>query len=235
VNKRTAHGLSILANYTYGKAMGIGSSGAFGTALSTAPRDPYNLKLDYAPADYDMTHSFKIGLIYDLPKVSTGPSPLLRVVNGWQFNSMIIVRSGFPITCKSGVDNSMTGLNNDNCDQINPNSARPAGVNSMQEWFNTAAFTTNAVGTFGTAGRNDMRRPGFFNADLSLFRRLRITERWQAEIRAEAFNALNHPNLDLFFITNAYTNLTRVTDTTFGQITHASDPRLMQLALKLRF
>jgi hypothetical protein len=105
----------------------------------------------------------------------------------------------------------------------------------MKQWFNTAAFTTNAVGTFGTAGRNDMRRPGFFNVDLSLFRHFRITERWQAEIRAEAFNALNHPNFDLFFITNAYTNLTRVTDTTFGQITHASDARLMQLAMKLKF
>ncbi|HJZ95489.1 MAG TPA: TonB-dependent receptor, partial [Candidatus Solibacter sp.] len=47
VNKRAGHGLTLLANYTYGKAMGIDSSGAFGTALSTAPRDPYNLSLDY--------------------------------------------------------------------------------------------------------------------------------------------------------------------------------------------
>ena len=89
--------------------------------------------------------------------------------------------------------------------------------------------------TFGSAGRNDMRRPGSFNADLSLFRHFRVTEKWQAELRAEAFNALNHPNLDLFFITNSYTNNETVTSPTFGQLIHASDPRLMQLALKLKF
>ena len=84
-------------------------------------------------------------------------------------------------------------------------------------------------------GRNDMRRPGFYNVNASLFRRFRLTERWRAELRAEAFNALNHPNFDLFFITNSYTNNENFTSPNFGQITHASDPRLMQIALKLRF
>jgi hypothetical protein len=235
ITKRTAHGLTLLVNYTYGKTMGIDSSGAFGTALSTSPRDPYNLKLDYAPADYDLTHTFKVALIYDLPRIGSGPAGLRGVVNGWQVNSTMIARSGFPITCRSGVDNSMTGIGNDTCDQINPNSARPAGANFMKEWFNTAAFTTNAVGTFGSAGRNDLRRPGSYNVDLSLFRYFRITERLRAEFRVEAFNALNHPNFDLLFITNSYTNNATVTGAGFGQIAHASDPRLLQLALKLRF
>ena len=164
-----------------------------------------------------------------------GPQGFRRVVNGWQINTMIIARSGFPFTCKSGVDNSMTDITNDDCDQINPHSGRPAGANFMTEWFNTAAFAENAVGTFGTAGRNDMRRPGFYNADLSLFRHLRLTENWSAEVRAEAFNALNHPNFDLFYIGNSYTNNETFTSATFGQITHASDPRVLQLALKLRF
>jgi len=129
----------------------------------------------------------------------------------------------------------MTGINNDDCDQIDSHSARPAGANFLSKWFNTAAFTQNATPTFGSAGRNDMRRPGSYNANLSLFRRFRVTERWQAELRLEAFNALNHPNFDLFFITNSYTNNANFTSPTFGQITHASDPRLMQIALKLRF
>lgn len=234
-NKRVGHGLTLMVNYAYGKTMGIDSSGAFGTALSTSPRDPYHLKLDYAPADYDLTHTFKTALIYDIPPTSVGPAALRGLVNGWQVNSMITVRSGFPITCRSGVDNSMTGIGNDTCDQISANSARPAGANPMAEWFNTAAFTANAIGTFGDAGRNDLRRPGFGNADLSLFRHFRVSERLQLDFRAEAFNALNHPNLDLIFITNSYTNNETVTGAGFGQITHASDPRVFQLALKLRF
>ena len=233
--KRAGRGLTMLVNYTYGKTMGIDSSGAFGTALSTSPRDPYNLKLDYAPADYDLTQAFKAAVIYDLPKARFGLAAWRAAVNGWQVNSMITARTGFPITCRSGVDNSMTGIGNDTCDQINTNSARPAGANSMKQWFNTAAFTTNAVGTFGNAGRNDLRRPGFYNANVSVFRHFPLGERLQAEFRAEAFNALNHPNFDLLFITNSYTNNSTVTGASFGQIQHASDPRLVQLALKLRF
>jgi hypothetical protein len=118
---------------------------------------------------------------------------------------------------------------------VNPDTARPAGAGPLQQWFNTSAFTRNAIGTFGTAGRNDLRRPGVVNVNLSLFRHFRITERLQADLRAEAFNALNHPNFDLFFISNSYTNSETVGSPTFGRITHAQDPRLMQLAFKLRF
>jgi homogentisate 1,2-dioxygenase len=129
----------------------------------------------------------------------------------------------------------MTGINNDNCDQIDVRSARPSGANPMRTWFNTAAFAQNAVGTFGTAGRNDLRRPGFYNVNLSLFRHFRLTERWAAELRAEAFNALNHPNFDLIYITNSYSDNQTVTSPSFGQLTHAQDPRLLQVAMKLRF
>jgi hypothetical protein len=235
VTKRTAHGLTLLANYTYGKAMSIDSSGAFGTALGAGPRDPFNLSLDYSPADYDVAQQLKAALIYDLPAVHMGPAAVRRVVNGWQINSIVTARSGFPFTCRSGVDNSLTGVGNDTCDQIDPNSGRPAGANFLRTWFNTAAFTRNAIGTFGSAGRNDLRRPGMVNVNLSLFRRFKITEKLGAEFRAEAFNALNHTNFDLFYITNSYTNSENLTSPTFGQITHAQDPRLMQLALKLRF
>jgi hypothetical protein len=235
VTKRTTKGLTLMANYTYGKTMGIDSAGAFGTALGSSPRDPYNLKLDYAPADYDITHTFKVTAIYDVPAAKFGPAAFRKVVNGWQVNTMITARSGFPITCRSGVDGSMTGVGNDNCDQIDPNSARPAGADPMKMWFNTAAFTTNAQGTFGSAGRNDLRRPGFYNGNASVFRYFPITEKVRLEFRAEAFNALNHANPDLLFITNSYSNNTTVTGANFGKVTHASDPRLLQIALKLRF
>jgi hypothetical protein len=133
------------------------------------------------------------------------------------------------------VDNSLTSTGNDTCDVINPNTARPAGANFMTEWFNTAAFGPNTIGTFGNAGRNDLRRPGVFNANLSLFRHFQITEKLRAEFRVEAFNAFNHANFDLFYISNSYTNSENRTSPNFGRITSAGDPRLLQLALKLKF
>jgi hypothetical protein len=235
ITKRTAHGLTLLANYTWGKAMSIDSAGAFGTALGASPRDPYNLRLDYSVADYDITHQLKATAIYDLPAIRVGPSAFRQVVNHWQVNAMVAARSGLPVTCRSGVDNSMTGIGNDTCDQIDPNIKRPAGADPMQMWFNTAAFARNAIGTYGNAGRNSLRRPGSSNVNMSIFRHFRLTEKLQAEFRAEAFNALNHPNFDLFYISNSYTNSQDLTSPNFGKITHAADPRVMQIALKLKF
>jgi hypothetical protein len=235
VNKRVSHGLTLMFNYTYGKTMGIDSAGAFATALGSSPRDPWNLRLDYAPADFDMTHAAKVAAIYNFPTLRSGPRVLRAVANGWQANSMMLFRSGFPITCRSGVDNSMSGVGNDTCDQVDANSKRPAGANPTNMWFNTAAFTTNAKGTYGSAGRNNLRRPGSYNIDLSVSRRIRITETAQLELRAEAFNALNHINWDLLQITNSYSNNTTVTGTNFGKMVGYSAPRVGQLAVKLRF
>ena len=105
----------------------------------------------------------------------------------------------------------------------------------MLEWFNTKAFQVNALGTFGDAGRNDLRRPGLINTNASVFRHFSISERVQLELRGEAFNALNHPNLNLFYSAGSYISTETVSSPTFGQITYAQDPRLMQVAMKLRF
>ncbi len=235
VTKRTRRGLTLLANYTWGKAMSVDSSGAFGTALGASPRNPWDLSVDYSVADYDIKHNFKGTAIYDLPEVRLGPAAVRHAVNGWQVNAIVTARTGFAVTCRSGVDNSMSGIGNDTCDQITARSARPEGANFMTMWFNTAAFTTNAIGTYGNAGRNSLRRPGSYNANLSLFRHFKLGERLRMEFRAEAFNALNHANFDLFRITNSYTNSANLGSPNFGKITSASDGRILQLALKLRF
>ena len=101
--KRAAHGLTVLANYTYGKAMSIDSSGSLGTATGSGPHNPLNRRADYGPADYDVTHNFKLTFIYDLPATHRGPSALRGVVNGWQVNSIVNARTGLPFTCRSGV------------------------------------------------------------------------------------------------------------------------------------
>lgn len=235
VTKRTVRGLNLMASYTWAKSMDIDSSGTFGTALAQGPRNPFDLSMDYAPSDYDATHQFKLAALYDIPRLHSAPAIVRGIVNGWQVNLMIVGHTGFPLSCRSGVDNSLTGIGNDNCDQITANSARPAGANSFLQWFNTKAFTTNAIGTFGDAGRNDLRRPGLINTNASLFRHFDISERFKLEFRGEAFNALNHPNLNLFYSAGSYISTETVTSPTFGQITYAQDPRLMQVALKLRF
>jgi hypothetical protein len=61
-------------------------------------------------------------------------------------------------------------------------------------WFNPAAYTNPAPGTFGDTRRNSLVGPGYTNVDLSLGKEFPITERAKLEVRADAYNAFNHVN-----------------------------------------
>ena len=71
--------------------------------------------------------------------------------------------------------------------------------------------------------------------NLSLFRQFPITDKARLDFRVEVFNAFNHPNFDLYTTTGGYVNSEVVSSPTFAQLTAASDPRLVQFALKFRF
>jgi hypothetical protein len=95
-------------------------------------------------------------------------------------------------------------------------------------WLNTAAFTNPAPFTFGSEGRNDLRRDWPRNFDLSFFRSFPFAENKRLEFRGELFNAFNTP---LF---GGWDNT--VNDQYFGQINStANSARVIQLALKLYF
>ena len=65
------------------------------------------------------------------------------------------------------------------------------------QWFNTAAFSMPAYGTFGNAGRNILEGPGYQNVNLALLKRVALRGRTSLQLRAEAFNLLNRTNFDL--------------------------------------
>jgi len=101
------------------------------------------------------------------------------------------------------------------------------GPKTVQQWFNTKAFTAPASGTFGNAGRNIIHGPALYNLDLALSRTFSIHERLALQFRSEFFNSLNHPNFTL--------PLATVDGAGYGQVTSASDPRQLQFALKVIF
>jgi hypothetical protein len=98
----------------------------------------------------------------------------------------------------------------------------------VAQFFNTTAFAAVPAGTpYGNSPRNPLIGPGTINTDLSAFKRFAIYERLDLLFRAEAFNALNHTNL----------NNPNGTETAaaFGTITGAAPGRVMQFALKVEF
>jgi hypothetical protein len=237
VTKRTGHGLSLIANYVYSKCMDNTSAQTIGAdAGGGGEINKFNLDADYARCDFDVTHTVNASTIYDFPAMKKTSGFAGKLANGWSLTGIFTARSGFPFTVYSGRDNSLTGAPlNDTADQINPNSSRPPGANPIQQFFNTAAFTQNAINTFGDSHRNALTGPGAWDFDMGVLKVTRLTERFGLHFRFEAFNIFNHPNLGANTQTGSPIPVNTVTNVNFGKITAASDPRVLQFALKLVF
>jgi hypothetical protein len=104
----------------------------------------------------------------------------------------------------------------------------PEGPQTVEEWYNRAAFQLVPSGTFGNAGRNILRGPGWLTFDLSLQRRIDLSSRMNATLRWDIFHMFNRTNLGL--------PERNIASATAGVIsTLAGDPRVMQLSVRFAF
>jgi hypothetical protein len=223
VEKRFSRGLSLLANYTWSKLIDdLSPNGANGRT------DPFNRGFDYGLSNDDFPHVFNFSATWQIPQ-----APLhgltSKLLNGWELTAITNWRSGIPYSVFSNEDNSLTGVGSDRADYIGGASLDPGRSHGalVQEGFNTSAFVPNAIGTFGTSGKNILRGPRFFDTDLGLLKNFPLFERTSLQFRAEFFNAFNHVNFS-----NPQNYLG---SSSTGQITSANSPRILQLALKLMF
>jgi hypothetical protein len=202
--------------------------------LATSVQDPYNLRAERSISELDIPRSLTVNGIYELPFgpgkpfLSNASGFVSRIVGGWQLGSILTYRSGYPLALSAVI----TGGGN------RPNSTgRSANIQGdrsrsqqINQWFDTTAFSIPASFTYGNVSRllPDVRGPALTNLDISLLKNTRITERFNTQLRAEAFNSLNTPHL---WMPN-----TNATSVQFGQITSTTgNPRVIQVALKVIF
>ncbi|MGH9630511.1 MAG: TonB-dependent receptor domain-containing protein [Bryobacteraceae bacterium] len=217
VEKRFSQGFSFLSNYTWSK-----------TTDNLSSANPFNRAQEHAVSADDVSHVFKLSNIYQFPQIRV-TGALDKLLNGWSLNSIVLWRSGFPMSVLSGVDNSFSAVGEDRADFLG-GEARFSGLShaeQIRQFFDISRFVVNAPGTFGNSGRGVLRGPGYFNADLSVLKDTNLTERFRAQIRAEFFNVFNTVRFN-----NPNTNRSAPQ---FGRITSARDPRILQFALKLIF
>jgi hypothetical protein len=225
LDKRFSDGFNVSANYTYGKSMDEVSY--LTDTCSTNVINPYNARAYRAVSDFNVPQRFVLNYLWQLPAPKDN-AVLRGLLGGWQTSGILNVQSGFPLTMTSGEDDSLSGVGNDLADVISKPSLTSGPLGSrINQWFTTASFKTAATGTFGNVGRNILQGPRTTNLDFSIQRLFTIRERWKLQYRAEFFNGLNHTLLN-----NPGTS---VTSSSFGRITSARDPRILQMALKLRF
>jgi len=134
LEKKMAHGLSLLANWTWSKALddmpqatrvsntedlNAGESYVFPlypTSATGIPAAAYvtDIKaLDRGLSDIDHPSAISVSYVYELPKLRNGNRALRSIVNGWRTSGLIQNRSGDSLTAYMGTDNSLTGLSQD--------------------------------------------------------------------------------------------------------------------------
>jgi hypothetical protein len=231
--KRLSHGLALTAGFRWAKSLDEVSS----TDLGEDTDDPANIRDSRGPSDFNIAKQFIGSFLYALPTAQSLGFVGRQILGGWNLNGIVTVRSGFPYTVNSGLKNSMVGSwgNHERADLIgDPNlpGSRPL-AQKLSEWFNPAAFTYNAIGTFGSSPRNFLTGPNFANVDFGLVKSFPIkkgpfSETQRIDVRAEFFNLFNRANFEQpqAQVSNG---------PNFGRILAATDPRIIQFGLKYTF
>ncbi len=218
LEKRFARGYAFGLSYTLGDSMDNSSEQLTTQGSNAFPQNARDFDSWYGPSDYDVRHRFTANFVWNLP---LGDNVFAR---GWTVSGIYTKRSGRPFTVNqssNNVDTNMTGLPNVSGDTIGPE--------TVEKWFNTAAFTSVPSGTFGNELRNRLTGPGFQNVDMTFQRNIKLGQRMSATLRWDIFNLFNTVNFGL-------PNRNISTASTFGTISGlSSDPRIMQLAVRLAF
>jgi Carboxypeptidase regulatory-like domain len=228
LDHKFARGFALTNSYTYGKALG------FASEASDYPNgllDYVNQRRNYAATDFNQTHIFNDSFIWHLPfgegshLANSGVAG--QILGNWQLSGMWEATSGFPLNFSC----SCTASFNTPGNQAFPSTSGPVqklhGIKTTP-WFNTSPFFDPPAGTQGNVGNYISSGPKFFNLDASIFRRVRLTERFNLELRSEWLHATNTPQFS-----NPNTELGSAS---FGLVTATSGGnRLINVAGKIVF
>jgi Carboxypeptidase regulatory-like domain len=255
--RRFAKGLALDANYTWAKALsdisGFSQQGSQGWSYA----NPNQIRqIEYGKADNDLQNRFALSLNYELQYGNEFTGVRKVFLAGWTTNMIMVWQSGkpfsviesgqgpdnpldsgpaAPIPTQYGYNNRAVPLNSGGSDRPNQIADARLSHKTLKEFFNTAAFAPQPLGTVGNTQRNSLFGPDFRHVDLSLFKNFPVTERVNVQFRVETFNISNTPS---FYIQNNNAGNQEFGNAAFGSIS-ATDPnytpRQYQFALKVVF
>ena len=163
----------------------------------------FNPNADRGNSDFDQRQNLVLFSYWSLPAPFAG-SKFATLFRNWTVAELAAFRSGFPFTAL-GTSREIDGQSyiiNNRSNLLDPSQAvldHPIAVTGGERLLNPAAFGEPAPSTLGNSGRNAFRGPGLYNIDLSVGRAFGlpwIGEGGRLQFRADAFNVLNHANLN---------------------------------------
>jgi outer membrane receptor protein involved in Fe transport len=218
--KRFSRGLSYRVAYTLSNAKDQAPEHL--AASSGRPQDTNDIEAWEGPSDFDVRHRLVGNFVAQLPFGADGrfvrDGVAGAILGGWTVSGIYTARSGRPFTVTQGSLEGATWLPNTTGD--------PQGAESVDQWFNPAAFARVAAGVFGNSGRNSLTGPGYMTFDMSVQRRIPATGRVGVTLRWDVFNLFNRANLG-----NPNSDITAANAGSISTL--AGDPRVMQFAVRL--
>ena len=231
-DKRFARGFTLLASYTWSKAIDVGHTDEFGSHFT-------RLRLDRGPSTYDARQRFVGSYTWELPfgskqRFLSGVSGAAdKLITGWQVNGITTFQSGQQVNVgHGGLGPIVGGFVNARADRVGPANCDSCRKNirntpNMGPYFRTEDFRIPPARTFGNAGRNILVAPGVNNWDFSVFKTTHLNERFNVQFRVEFFNLFNHAQFGA--------PVTGIANPNYGRILSAREPRDIQFGLRLHY
>lgn len=193
-------------------------------------QDTNRLGDDRSNSDLDVRHKFALSASYETPAIHSDNATIKTLLDGYTIGVVYLAQTGQPITLQSGMDANGNGDTAGDRGVLNPFGTALKGSDVIPVCGNADGSTSLAGNTLGnsgscsgptigylaadssakyvvagpdvrtTIGRNSFRSPGFGVMNLSLGKKIRITEPAYFQLKADFYNVLNHKN---FTISNA--------------------------------
>jgi hypothetical protein len=243
-SRRFADGFYMSHGYTWSHSI----DNASGHRVSSRP-DPAE---DRGNSEHDVRHNYALGYVYELPFARAQTGAAGKIFGGWGISGRTILSSGSYVSVTEDQDRCLCATGNQRADStgtalvyLDPRSTtavagRPhswfdgtgggaptGGANPYFRRVGSEATAAAGAGRYGNAGRNTIRTPAFIVWNVSLFKRTIVKEGHVLEFRSEFYNVLNQVNFKPPDV--------NIGSPTFGMVTEAFDPRIIQLVLKYEF
>jgi hypothetical protein len=203
IKKKITRGF-LEGSYTWGKSIDTSSGSLVGDEYSNSISSPlwFNPRLNRGLSDFNVAQNLEVNYTWEIgtPKWATGKAAW--AVGGWEIGGVFEASTGVPFTPGFGGDTLGVKSTDPNIDV--PNLVAGAGCGSLVNsgnpvnYIRTQCFAVpNPITLRGNLGRNTLIGPGLLNFDFSLFKNnyiKKISDRFNAQFRAEFFNILNHTN-----------------------------------------